>query len=102
MKKLTLTLIIMAAFTSAQAQPAATTTGKGFWVVESNIRTPKSQIVLFYDDTSRVVYKETIAGKKIPYHRRAMQKKLNQVLAYVINRQDSLVQTNLLAATLLK
>ncbi|WP_374163139.1 hypothetical protein [Arcticibacter sp. MXS-1] len=102
MKKFTFVILTVSAWMAVQAQPKGKTVQKGFWVVESNIRTQKLQVVTFYDDSSRAVYSETISGKKLPYHRQGMQKKLNDVLAAVMSRTDSSNQKNLLANELQK
>lgn len=43
---------------------------KGYWVVESNKRTPKDAIVYFYTTENILVYKEEIRNQKLKLNRK--------------------------------
>lgn len=53
---------------------------KGWWVVESNVHTPKQHIIYFYNNDHVLVYKEKIEGMRINASKRATRMQLKQVL----------------------
>ncbi len=53
---------------------------KGWWVIESNIHTPKKNIVYFYNNDGTLVYKEKIDGIRINPARKTTRLQLKQVL----------------------
>lgn len=52
----------------------------GYWVVESNIHTPKNSTIYFYNLDNVLVYKETIRGVKIKLQKKRVLKNLKAVL----------------------
>ncbi len=53
---------------------------KGYWVIESNIKTPKSAIVYFYNNDNQLVYKEAIVGVKLNTRRAKTKIKLTKAM----------------------
>ena len=53
---------------------------KGWWVIESNIHTPKKNIVYFYNNDGVLVYKEKIEGIRINPSHKKTRMQLKQVL----------------------
>jgi hypothetical protein len=53
---------------------------KGYWVVESNIHTPKNNILYFYNLDNVLVYKEEIKGMKIRLTKKSVRLNLKKVL----------------------
>ena len=53
---------------------------KGYWVVESNIHSPKQHIVYFYNNDGVLVYKEKIEGIRINPNKKTIRLQLKQVL----------------------
>jgi len=53
---------------------------KGWWVIESNIHTPKKNIVYFYNNDGVLVYKEKLGGIRINPSRKTTRMQLKQVL----------------------
>lgn len=53
---------------------------QGFWVVESNVKTPKSSMVYFYTPEGILMYKENVNDKKLKVNRRKTVKRLNAAL----------------------
>ena len=53
---------------------------KGWWVIESNIHTPKQHIFYFYNNDGVLVYKEKIEGMRIKASKRTTRLQLKQVL----------------------
>jgi hypothetical protein len=52
----------------------------GYWVVESNIKTPLNHIIWFYNNDHILVYKETVTGIRLNPSRKAVKMKLKKVL----------------------
>jgi len=61
---------------------------KGWWVVESNIHTPKKHIVYFYNNDGVLVYKENIEGLRINPTKKATRMLLKQVLESAVLTWD--------------
>lgn len=53
---------------------------KGYWVVESNINSPRDHIIRFYNTENVLVYKETLAGIKMNAERIKVKMKLKKIL----------------------
>jgi len=83
-----LTLVSLSFITFAQddlLEPTKSSTPKwvsslGYWVVESNILTPKHNIVYLYNDDNVLVYKETIEGILLKVHKRRMKMRLKKLV----------------------
>jgi hypothetical protein len=82
MKKIMLLpLILVLASTSVIAQKSKTQKEpEGFWVIESNVKTPRQSTVYYYNRSSVVIYREDVSGKKLNTNRRKTVRRLNQVL----------------------
>ena len=52
----------------------------GYWVVESNVKTPKESTIYFYSNDKTMVYKETIEGVKLHLNRTKTLMRLKGVL----------------------
>jgi hypothetical protein len=53
---------------------------KGWWMIESNIHTPKKNIVYFYNNDGVLVYKENIEGLRINPSRKSTRIQLKKAL----------------------
>jgi hypothetical protein len=53
---------------------------KGYWTIESNIRTPQNSIIYFYNNENVLVYKEKVEGIKINLKKRKVLMHLKNVL----------------------
>lgn len=53
---------------------------KGYWVIESNVKTPRKSIVHFYNNDHVVVYREKVEGIKINLNRKKTLYRLKAVL----------------------
>ena len=53
---------------------------KGYWVVESNINSPRDHIIRFYNTDNVLVYKETLPGVKLNSEKRKIKMKLKKIL----------------------
>lgn len=72
--------------------PAATTpewvSEKGYWVVESNKKTPKDATVYFYTNDHQMVYKEEVKGRKLKLNRNKTLLHLKAVLEEAITSHE--------------
>jgi hypothetical protein len=57
---------------------------KGYWVIESNVKTPRKSIVHFYNNDNVVVYREKVEGIKINLNRKKTLYRLKGALEQVI------------------
>lgn len=53
---------------------------KGYWVVQSNIHTPKHSIIYFYNNDDVQVYKEEIDGVKVNLNKDRTKMRLKKIL----------------------
>jgi hypothetical protein len=78
---------------------------KGYWIIESNIKTPENSIIYFYTNDNELVYKEKIEGVRINLKKRRVLMNLKTVLEQSIigwNEQHILKQNEMLVALALK
>ena len=54
--------------------------GKGYWVVESNIHSPYRHTVLFYNNDNELMYRETLQAIKLNAEKRRTKMKLKKAL----------------------
>lgn len=57
---------------------------KGYWVIEGNVHTPKSNVVYFYTMDNVLVYKEKIEGMKIKTNKAKVCLKLKAALEQAV------------------
>lgn len=79
MKKLIITAFITFLIHTGFSQESKESL-KGTWVVESNIYTPKDQLVKFYNSRLDLIYEERIKGKKLKIEKQKVRNALNKVL----------------------
>ena len=76
---------------------------QGYWVVESNKKTPKEATVFFYNTDHVLVYKEEIKGQKLKLNKKKTLVRLKAVLEEAVVSYASGnwgAQNNLLAVRL--
>ena len=90
-----LTLNISAQSTSSSKSPKWLS-GKGFWVIESNVKSPKNATIFFYNNDKQLVYKELVNNKYINTNRLRVRRKLEVVLVQSIDNWErkKVVQEN--------
>lgn len=57
---------------------------RGYWVVESNVKTPRKSIVHFYNNDHVVVYREKVEGIRINLNRKKTLYRLKAALEQAI------------------
>lgn len=101
MKKMILVLAVtVIAFTNSIAQSKADST-RGYWVIESNVKTPRLNTVKFYNDDNALVYQETV-NSKIKFKDKKVQKALNKILAVMLNQRSYTADQELISIYLAK
>jgi hypothetical protein len=75
-----LLLTLIASAQSTASNTPSWISDKGFWVVESNIHTPKQATVFFYTNEGVLVYKEAVEGRRINPGRKSTRMHLKSVL----------------------
>src|SRR5215207_4571317 len=80
MKKILFSLLLLSGLT-AFGQSVNNDMPGGFWVIENNIKTPRSSTIFFYNSARTLIYKETVTGKKINVSRSKTVKQLNAALS---------------------
>lgn len=75
---------------NAQQQTANLNQNKGLWVVESNVKSPKKQLVKFYSDDLQLLYEEVFDQKILNYSRKGTRKMLDSALATVIKAKTNI------------
>ena len=75
-------LVMHSAVFAQSSQPSTPkwVSDKGWWVVESNIHSPKQHIVYFYNNDGTLVYKEKVEGLRLNPNKRIIKMELKQVL----------------------
>src|SRR5688572_19424621 len=77
---LLLLTLLVTPFFSMQAQSQKPMGKEGFWVVESNINTPKKATVYFYNAQHQLVYKEEVEHLPLDLSKAKVRRQLNAVL----------------------
>jgi len=70
------------------------------WVIESNVKTPKTSTVKFYNAKQELIYQEVIQGKRLNVRREKLKRKLNQILVQLVEKNTKINQYNLVALSL--
>lgn len=96
------TLLVATLALGTQAQDKKSTAGFPFWVIESNVKTPKNSTIKFYNAKQELIYQETITGKRIKTDKPKIQAGLNSILAQLLQNRESTFSGTIVTATLNK
>ncbi len=90
MKKV-LFIILLSAGTVVHAQQKTESVDpiKGYWVVESNVKSPQKQMVKFYNEVQQLIYEEPYERKILNYSRKRIRKILDSALVTVLYKNGS-------------
>ncbi len=70
-------------------QTAPWVSGKGYWVLESNVKTPNNYIIRFYNNDNKLVYSEKISDIKLDISKRRTKMQLKKALENTLAALDS-------------
>lgn len=69
MKKLLLSFFVLATVSvscfAQKEKHSKWVSDKGYWMIESNIKTPKSSIIYFFNNDNVMIYQEKVQGMRI-------------------------------------
>lgn len=91
--------LLAASVTFAQEPPP--NTESGFWVIESNVKSPKVQMVKFYNKKMELLYQEAITHRRLKIEKAKIRKALDTALHRVLV-SNNWVEKGTLAAVLRK
>ena len=75
------TFIASAAFAQKEKNtPAPWVSDKGYWVIESNVKTPLQHILRFYTNEDVLMYTETLNGVRLNPNKKKVKMQLKQAL----------------------
>ena len=101
MKKIKATLFLLATLCAGNLVLAQTKTGsidpnpprwhsdKGYWVIESNVKTPDKSLVRFYNADQQLIYTEKVSGVVLDCSKRKTLMKLKRVLEKVVDNHQA-------------
>jgi len=75
--------------TYTQSRSSKWISPKGFWVIESNVKTPKNSVVHFYDNGKQLLSSVSVVGKRLNPERRKTLKNLKKVLEQVVEARET-------------
>ena len=82
---------------NAQQQIANLNQNKGWWTVESNVKSPKKQLVKFYNSDLQLLYEEIYDRKTLNYSRKKIRRMLDSALVAVLKAKTNLGEATNLA-----
>lgn len=88
MKRKILIFLLACSINLACAQGSFRNINKGTWVVESNIRSPRDQVIKFYNSRLELIYQESVDNKKIRYEREKIRKALDKTLEIALKNSE--------------
>ena len=77
----------------------------GYWIVESNIHSPKLNSIYFYNNDNVLVYKEKVDGVVINLKKRSVKMNLKKVLdqsVIAFNEKQKAAENEMLVMNLIK
>ena len=97
-------------FAQAETQTTSYSTPKwvskqGYWVVESNLKTPKTSTIYFYNNNNVMVYKENVNGITINLKKRSVKMGLKKVLEQSVlayNEKQKVAENEMLVMNLIR
>lgn len=78
---------------NAQQQQTKSLDQKGWWTVESNVSSPKKQLVKFYNSDLQLLYEESYDQKVLNYSSKRTRKMLDSALATVLKTKSNIGET---------
>jgi hypothetical protein len=70
---------------------------KGTWVVESNVMSPKIQVIKFYNSRQELIHQEEVKNKRIRIEKERVRRSLDKALNYALVNGKNLEPDSLTA-----
>ncbi|MFC0516542.1 hypothetical protein ACFFGT_20210 [Mucilaginibacter angelicae] len=99
MKKLIITICILAFAVTAGLAQNKITNVRGFWVIEHNVNLPRVQTIKFYNDNNKLIYEETVYSK-LNIKKQKTRLALDQILDRLNERTAYVESKNLVTLSL--
>lgn len=80
------------------AQDIKNDKSKGTWVVESNVMSPKVQVIKFYNSRQELIYQEEVKNKRIRIEKERVRRSLDKALNYALVNGKTLEPDSLTAS----
>jgi hypothetical protein len=99
MNKMIYTLFFLAFATVAFGQESYQSASP-YWVVETNINTPRHSVVRFYTAKHELVYQEAVTGKKVRFENTRVKTLLDKALLQAVIKGNKPTDTTWVAGIL--
>ncbi len=102
---LALTIISCTCFSQLKKKDAKLVSERGYWMIESNLKTPKASTIYFYTNDNVVIYQESVQGIKVKPNKQKTRIRLKEALEQAITAWEKGKKANedtMLVATALK
>ncbi|MDO8992642.1 hypothetical protein [Daejeonella sp.] len=77
------------------AQEIKNDKSKGTWVVESNMMSPKDQMIKFFNSRQELIYQEEVKNKRIQIEKERVRRSLDKALNYALVNEKMLERDSL-------
>jgi len=98
MKKVFTTAVLFCSIQVAIAQEIKNDKSKGTWVIESNVNSPKDQLIKFYNSRQELIYQEEVKNKRIRIEKERVRRSLDKALNYALVNEQVLERDSLTAS----
>ncbi len=98
MKKILTAAVLFCSIQVAIAQDIKNDKSKGTWVVESNVMSPKIQVIKFYNSREELIYQEEVKNKRIRIDKERVRRSLDKALNYALVNEKMLGRDSLTAS----
>ena len=92
------TAVLFCSIQLAMAQEIKNDKSKGTWVVESNVMSPKVQVIKFYNSRQELIYQEEVKNKRIRIEKERVRRSLDKALNYALVNEKMLERDSLTAS----
>ena len=92
------TAVLFCSIQVAMAQDIRNDKSKGTWVVESNVMSPKVQVIKFYNSRQELIYQEEVKNKRIRIKKERVRRSLDKALNYALVNEKVLERDSLTAS----
>jgi hypothetical protein len=92
------TAVLFCSIQLVMAQEIKNDKSKGTWVVESNVMSPKIQVIKFYNSRQELIYQEEVKNKRIRIEKERVRKSLDKALNYALVNGKTIEPDSLIAS----
>lgn len=98
MKKVFTVAVLFCSIQVTIAQDIKNDKSKGTWVVESNVMSPKVQVIKFYNSREELIYQEEVKNKRIRIEKERVRRYLDKALNYALANEKIAERDSLTAS----